>query len=214
MFSFHLQDKKGVTVKVFRFPCRSRPRGRRRPRKGDAASSPRHLRGNFPVDMEARRMINLDVTEKVRSGAIRARAFLSRGCSSVGRALGWQPRGQGFDPPQLHHDFRGRTLKSGPFFPSTLRRGRPVPERPGILPPRTRFTRTGTAAFQGPPCRPYLLDFQGISSTEFFWTFKGLFAKIRYHAIHNKCHPFPSPFTRSHASPPPPGPLFQAGSAG
>ena len=25
------------------------------------------------------------------------------GRSSVGRALGWQSRGQGFDPPRLHH---------------------------------------------------------------------------------------------------------------
>ena len=25
-----------------------------------------------------------------------------RGCSSAGRARGLQPRGQGFDPPQLH----------------------------------------------------------------------------------------------------------------
>ena len=25
--------------------------------------------------------------------------------SSVGRALGWQPRGQRFDPARVHHDF-------------------------------------------------------------------------------------------------------------
>ena len=25
-----------------------------------------------------------------------------RGCSSAGRASGWQPEGQGFEPPQLH----------------------------------------------------------------------------------------------------------------
>ncbi len=27
---------------------------------------------------------------------------LHRGRSSAGRARGWQPRGQGFDPPRLH----------------------------------------------------------------------------------------------------------------
>ena len=32
-----------------------------------------------------------------------------RGCSSAGRARGWQSRGQGFDPPQLHHWTRGVT---------------------------------------------------------------------------------------------------------
>ena len=30
------------------------------------------------------------------------------GCSSAGRASGWQSEGQGFDPPQLHQDFRRR----------------------------------------------------------------------------------------------------------
>src|SRR5207302_2319662 len=30
-----------------------------------------------------------------------------RGCSSVGRALPWHGRGQGFDSPQLHHKTAG-----------------------------------------------------------------------------------------------------------
>ena len=29
--------------------------------------------------------------------------YLTRGISSVGRASGWQPEGQGFKSPQLHH---------------------------------------------------------------------------------------------------------------
>ena len=44
-----------------------------------------------------------------RSAAVLLRAALSRdklrsprGCSSAGRASGWQPEGQGFEPPQLH----------------------------------------------------------------------------------------------------------------
>ena len=42
-----------------------------------------------------------------------------RGCSSAGRALEWHSRGQGFDPPQLHHkthaNSNGPALR-GPFF--------------------------------------------------------------------------------------------------
>src|SRR4051794_3386553 len=36
-----------------------------------------------------------------RSG-VKWRGPIARGCSSAGRASGWQPEGQGFEPPQLH----------------------------------------------------------------------------------------------------------------
>ena len=35
--------------------------------------------------------------------------WASRGRSSAGRASGWQPEGQGFDPPRLHHKCQVRT---------------------------------------------------------------------------------------------------------
>ena len=39
------------------------------------------------------------------------------GCSSVGRALDWQSRGQGFDPPQLHQPREDGPMHCvGPFF--------------------------------------------------------------------------------------------------
>src|SRR5215470_3203797 len=36
--------------------------------------------------------------------------FFAWGCSSVGRAQGWQSWGQGFDSPQLHHLIQKRTF--------------------------------------------------------------------------------------------------------
>ena len=37
-----------------------------------------------------------------RSALSRDKLRSPRGCSSAGRASGWQPEGQGFEPPQLH----------------------------------------------------------------------------------------------------------------
>ena len=42
----------------------------------------------------------------------------SRGRSSAGRALDWQSRGQGFDPPRLHHrECKGLRNSEGLFMP-------------------------------------------------------------------------------------------------
>ena len=38
------------------------------------------------------------------------------GCSSAGRALRSQCRGQGFDPPQLHHNVKSQPLSGWDFF--------------------------------------------------------------------------------------------------
>lgn len=39
------------------------------------------------------------------------------GCSSAGRASGWQSEGQGFEPPQLHYKLiKIRLRKNGAFF--------------------------------------------------------------------------------------------------
>jgi hypothetical protein len=42
--------------------------------------------------------------------------FNRRGCSSVGRALEWHSRGQGFDPPQLHQKIQRAAFRTLPFF--------------------------------------------------------------------------------------------------
>ena len=47
---------------------------------------------------------------------------LSRGRSSAGRALDWQSRGQGFDPPRLHHrECKGFRDSEGLFHAKTPR---------------------------------------------------------------------------------------------
>jgi hypothetical protein len=38
------------------------------------------------------------------------------GCSSAGRAQGWQSWGQGFDPPQLHQEFKKDWRIANPFL--------------------------------------------------------------------------------------------------
>ncbi len=48
--------------------------------------------------------------------------FVTRGISSAGRARGSQSRGQGFDPPMLHHN-KERT-PDGVLFCYTIRRFR------------------------------------------------------------------------------------------
>ena len=46
----------------------------------------------------------------------------SRGRSSAGRALDWQSRGQGFDPPRLHHrECKGLRYSEGLFHAKTPR---------------------------------------------------------------------------------------------
>ena len=47
------------------------------------------------------------------------KGLLEWGCSSVGRALDWQSRGQRFDPAQLHQTFKkGSAISPDPFFVS------------------------------------------------------------------------------------------------
>ena len=55
-----------------------------------------------------------------------ARLLKSWGCSSVGRALEWHSRGQGFDSPQLHHK---KSACKGGFFMGEIRSGESKPER-------------------------------------------------------------------------------------
>ena len=48
------------------------------------------------------------------------------GCSSVGRALEWHSRGQGFDSPQLHHK---KAVRKDGFFVGKQKSGGSNPER-------------------------------------------------------------------------------------
>ena len=51
----------------------------------------------------------------------------SRGRSSAGRALDWQSRGQGFDPPRLHHrECKGLRNSEGLFHANTPRATNPI----------------------------------------------------------------------------------------
>ena len=51
----------------------------------------------------------------------------SRGRSSAGRALDWQSRGQGFDPPRLHHrEFKGLRNPEGLFHAKIPRATNPT----------------------------------------------------------------------------------------
>ena len=68
-----------------------RPEPDRRPRRG--------------LDLEegpARRRHLAEGEHLLRSALSRDKLRSPRGCSSAGRASGWQPEGQGFEPPQLH----------------------------------------------------------------------------------------------------------------
>ena len=68
-----------------------RPQPDRRPRRGVDLEEGAPDRGNLE---EGRRPPPAALSrDKLRS---------PRGCSSAGRASGWQPEGQGFEPPQLH----------------------------------------------------------------------------------------------------------------
>ena len=52
----------------------------------------------------------------------------SRGRSSAGRALDWQSRGQGFDPPRLHHrECKGLRSSEGLFSCQNTSRHKPIP---------------------------------------------------------------------------------------
>ena len=53
----------------------------------------------------------------------------SRGRSSAGRALDWQSRGQGFDPPRLHHvNPKGHRIAGGLFsYQSTPQKVAQIP---------------------------------------------------------------------------------------
>ena len=54
--------------------------------------------------------------------------FFARGRSSAGRALDWQSRGQGFDPPRLHHrEFKGLRDTEGLFSCQNTSLHKPIP---------------------------------------------------------------------------------------
>ena len=54
----------------------------------------------------------------------------SRGRSSDGRALDWQSRGQGFDPPRLHHrECRGLRFPEGLFYDHSPWGTKPLPRQ-------------------------------------------------------------------------------------
>ena len=63
----------------------------RRPRRGVDLEEGAARRGDLE---EGQRLL--------RSALSRDKLRSPRGCSSAGRASGWQPEGQGFEPPQLH----------------------------------------------------------------------------------------------------------------
>src|SRR6266480_4901865 len=66
--------------------------------------------------------------EQPEDGRYNGRRLPAWGCSSAGRASGWQPEGQGFEPPQLHWSegrLRGR--------PSAFRRSPPARRQPERL---------------------------------------------------------------------------------
>jgi concanavalin A-like lectin/glucanase superfamily protein len=70
------------------------------------------------------------------------------GCSSAGRARGWQPRGRGFEPPWLHST-RGRLMAAFRVLGSHCDGGRGAPTRRASSAPRPRAARGGSS--RAPP---------------------------------------------------------------
>jgi hypothetical protein len=90
-------------------------RGGDRLRHAQRQHDARRLRGLLRPDADRRPRRGLDLEEGtagggdleevqrlLRSALSRDKLRSPRGCSSAGRASGWQPEGQGFEPPQLH----------------------------------------------------------------------------------------------------------------
>src|SRR6266436_1071443 len=71
-------------------------------RDGRRLRAPRYQRHHMASSNGGRRKYQQTLTT-FTSGSI---LHLSWGCSSVGRAQGWQSWGQGFEPPQLHQNSR------------------------------------------------------------------------------------------------------------
>ena len=77
---------------------------------------------------EFKNMLDPESHSGILNNAPRERAPRKRGYSSVGRALDWQSRGQGFESPYLHQLTSGPERKnSGPFRSGDWLRGRALP---------------------------------------------------------------------------------------
>src|SRR5882724_613022 len=110
-------------------------------RDGRRLRAPRYQRHHMASSNGGRRKYQQTLTT-FTSGSI---LHLSWGCSSVGRAQGWQSWGQGFEPPQLHQNLAGlRSVSVAPFVfrpPSELHpRGPRLPHYPPFL--TARWERT------------------------------------------------------------------------